>query len=75
MKYCRVELPNWFQDQLIREYGPDPGPNAILSVLLEDYLERKKPCKHDFYPRYFWDWEKATEVEESKCIFCGVSES
>jgi len=40
LKFNGKELPEWLNDELYR-ISPSPGPNELIGMLLDDYIERK----------------------------------
>ena len=42
LKYKTNMLPEWLQDELY-QLNPEPGPNELIEVLLNDYIKRNGP--------------------------------
>jgi hypothetical protein len=43
MKCFGVEMPDWLRHKLNTEYGPHWSLNAVLGLLLDDFIKRHGP--------------------------------
>ncbi len=41
LKFNGNPLPQWLSDELYR-ISPEPGPNELIGILLDDYIKRKE---------------------------------